>query len=454
MRRAPWYILAAIVTILASDPAWAQGRGRGEPGGGQKEPEKGKEEAQPAEVTPYEAPARAALGERLPDLEAANWLNSDSSPSLARYRDHIVVILFFSTDDSQSVEALTKLNEIHKSQGQKGIAVVGLTPQKKDRIETLVKGKDLKFPIGCEAKTDERYQVGNFPRVYLLDTASRLVDRFHPGEGLEERIQAQVAKTPPPGADPEALKARYEKAKSEFDKQEFGRAFTLARNVSKLAPKDSEVGKKSLELMKAATDAAKKKLDEVRDLAKRGKTLQELEPLFPRLAELSVRFAGEEIGRDADNEIGRLGADAQSKAKLRKAVENAKGLLRVDVAADHEASKRFLEALKQYREVTEDFPDTEASKVAEAAIDRIASDTAAQAEIARLRGDEEADRWLDLADRFARLEMYDKAREYYDRIIQSHPAARAAPKAKERLAKLPAAGSEDGEATQTAGAGR
>jgi peroxiredoxin len=394
----------------------------------QDQPPEGNEGPEPVPS----GPTKVALNERLPELEAADWANYDGRPTLEKLKDRIVVLFFFRTDDT-SAESIPTLNEVYKTFHQLGVVVIGLTPQKRDVAESVVRGKQIKFIVGYGARTDQRYEVSSFPKVYLLDTAGRLVNRFHPGEELEDKIRAQMLKTPPAGADPQTLRRRYEQAIAAQKANELGRAYTLARGVTKLAGKESDIGKKATELVKQTEEGARKWLEEAKTAAK----ADDHDKACRLLAELSVRFAGEQIGADADTEIGRLMGNRELKPKIRKAMDNAKGQLLNDQAADHEASARYLEALKLYREVTEDYASTEASEAAEKAIERINGDPKAQETIRSLWADEEAERWLDIADRFAKVGMYDKAREFYQRIADTHPTARAAPRAKERMAKLP-----------------
>jgi len=296
-----------------------------------------------------------------------------------------------------------------------------------------VKGKEIKFIVGYGANTEERYQVAAFPKVYLLDTSGRLVDRFHPGDNLEEKVRAQMRKTPPSGADATSLKDRLERAKAAAKGKEYGKAYTLAQNVSKLADSGSPTGKAADELVKQLEEAAKKWLDEAKSAAKG----EDFDRACEILSELSVRFAGTDGGGDADNERGRLMGDGKIKSKLIKALEHAKGQQLNDEAAEEETAKRYLEALKLYNTAIDEYPESAAAKTAEQAIERINSDPKVQSTIQKLLATAEAERWLDLGNRFAQAEIIDRAREFYQRVIDAHPGTEAATRAKERLAKLP-----------------
>ena len=410
-------LLACLATT-----ALAQGRSGRRPARG-AEQEKNKEP---------EGPTIVALGERAPELYAAGWANYDGTPTLEKFKDRIVVLFFFRTDDN-SADSIATVSDAYKALRQSGVVVVGLTPQKKELAESAVKGKEIKFIVGYGVNTEERYQVSAFPKVYLLDTSGRLVDRFHPGDNLEEKIRAQMRKTPPSGADAESLRDRLDRAKAAAKGKEYGKAYSLALNVSKLADAGSATGKAAGELVKQLEEAAKKWLDEAKAAAK----AEDLDRACEILSELSVRFAGTAVGGDADNERGRLMGDGKIKPKLMKALEDAKGRQLNDEAAEQETAKRYLEALKLYNTVLDEYPETAAAKTAEQAIARINTDPKVQSTIKKLVATAEAERWLDLGDRFAKAEIFDRAREFYQRVVDSHPETEAAAQAKGKLAKLP-----------------
>ncbi|MGE3182148.1 MAG: tol-pal system YbgF family protein, partial [Phycisphaerae bacterium] len=49
----------------------------------------------------------------------------------------------------------------------------------------------------------------------------------------------------------------------------------------------------------------------------------------------------------------------------------------------------------------------------------------------------QADRWYDIGNRFAKLELYKEAAEYFTRVTKEHPNSTAAKRAEERLKELP-----------------
>ena len=434
MRRTLW-ILGLLTAAAASTPVFAQkGGGGGRPPGNQPETPSGQPEDE--KDVKDKQPTKFALGERAPDPNAESWVNTPESgstaPTLSRYRGRLVAYYFFRTDGT-AADTIPDVLAVAKK-FSKQVVFIGFTPQARDQAEPVIKAKKITFMVGCGAKMEEKYSLAAPPCVYLMDTRGRFVGRFHPSEDLEARIQAQIEKTPPAGSDSQEIKNRKRQAETAFQEKQLGKAYSIARELSKVVDKESSDGKSIAELMKRLEQAGQKLLDEAKEKA----SGNDADAALKTLAELRVCFEGVTVGANAEGELGRLMGDNRLKSKVRKAIENAKGEQLNDLAADSEASRRYLEALNTYRQVMEEYADTAAAKAAEAAIDRIGSDAEAQKLMQSIWADEEAERWLGLADGYAKIELYDKARELYTKIIEAHPEARATARAKERLAKLPA----------------
>lgn len=380
-------------------------------------------------------PDRAVIGELAPEIQAADWENAKNPPNLDEFKHNIVVLFFFRTDDSTSTEVIPRLNQLHEALKHRGVVIIGLTPQEKDKAESVVKGKEVQFIVGYGAETQLKYSVSAFPRVFLIDPSGKLVNQFHPLDEMEERINVQIRKTPPAGADLEALKERYRRSRSAFENREYGRAYTLATDVANLAPDGTPLADAVKELLERVKEAADLWLAEARDALGN----RDYDKAFGILAQLSVRFEGTSVAAEADTEIGRLLGDREHKAKINAAKKNVAAELQVDRAADYAAGGRYVEALDAYRAVIAEYRDTPAADQAEKAIEAINSDPKAQSAIAERRALEQSERWLDIADRFAKVDMHDKAREYYERIRDDYPGSRAAEKAGERLKELPRA---------------
>lgn len=383
----------------------------------------------------FAAPAAAQrVGKPAPEINAPNYFGDEEHISLAKLKNKIVVLVFFRTNDSASVDVLPPLQKIHKDYRRRGVEIIAFTPEtEREKVENLMKGKELTFRVIFGGNLHELYEAPAFPHAYLIDTGGIIVWRGHAGDGLEERIKAQMRKTPPAGSETAALRAKLQKAEQLQSRDDIGRAYTLAREVADLAEKDSEMAEKSKTLKEKLEKAAAETLTRARDLAKK----EDFEKAGELLAMLSVRFEGTDVARDADAEVARLRGSGTVKTALRKAIENAKGEVHNDIAAQLESEKRYREAINAYKQTTENHVDTPAAKAAQAAIDRINSDASVQAELNKYRSEEEAERWLDLGERFVRVQLYDLAKVQFEKVIKTHPDSSAATKARKSLEKLP-----------------
>jgi hypothetical protein len=154
MRIAFQIVILLLVGGLATS-AWAQGGQR------QGQPRKEKKEKEDEEPT---GPTTVAIGERAPELAAAGWINYSGTPKLERFRGRVVVLFFFRTDDA-SAELIPAVSDAYKTFTRLGVVIIGLTPQKKEQVDSLVKAKELKFIVGYGVDTVTRYEVSSFPKV-------------------------------------------------------------------------------------------------------------------------------------------------------------------------------------------------------------------------------------------------------------------------------------------------
>lgn len=394
--------------------------------------------APPIHAQSYSEPIH--IGDKLPAWE---WEDDGDTkkadlPTLDELEDHIIVLYFFRTTDA-SLESVAPVNAAAEKFESLGVKVYGLTNEEKKDVEKITKGKGVRFDVAYGFPVHIVYQVTSFPMVYLTDTDHRLRARFHPEDDLVGRIRAQIARTPPPLADPARLQRRIARAKEAHQDDHIGTAFTLAKKVADATEDTSETGRSARSLVERIKERAEEWLDDARQLARK----EQYDEAIRKLAILSVRFQGEEFVSEVDTEIARLMGRGELKPKILDAKKNVAGQILVDEAEDYALNKRYLEALDLYRQVIDEYEDTEAAKAADVAIDQIHDDPMASAAVQALRADQQADRWLEIGELFAKVEMHDKAREYLERLISAYPTARAAEKARELLAKLPEPTPED-----------
>ncbi|MGE0482385.1 MAG: redoxin domain-containing protein [Phycisphaerae bacterium] len=374
------------------------------------------------------------IGKPAPDFTGPNPFNADKEVKLANYKGRILLLWFFRSGDSGSVASIKTLVEINKNYGKNGVVVVGFTPEEREKVESFIKGREIPFVVFSGGTLHRLYEVAALPQVVIIDPESVVAWRGHPGDELEERVKRQIARTPPVGSDAKALKDRLARAQQALEKGDAARAYALVKSIIDIAEVTGQSVDQAKSVQNKAEEAAKKLLEKMKEDAKGG---DKSAASIAKLADISVRMPGTDAAREADEELGRMRGDIRTKNLVRTAIDDSRGAMRNDDAAELESLQRYTEALDTYKDVTDKYADTPAGKTAQAAIERINTDPKIQGTIRAKRAEEEADRWLDLGDRYATCGLADLARKQYDKLLEAHPKTAAAANAKKRIEALP-----------------
>jgi peroxiredoxin len=375
------------------------------------------------------------VGDPAPDFEIEDTDRSrdkDDEHRLSTYKGRIVLLFFWRSTSSRSLDMIPTLNEIHREYRPRGVMIIAGTPEEKKDVEEVANEKQVEFFIGY-GNAHRLYQVPSLPYAYLIDPDMKVAWRGNPEKNLEDRLVELMRRTPPVCADLAAEQSRLRKAEQLLEQRDYGRAYTIAAKLADLEEENAELAEKARALMEKLEQAAEKWLEEAKEAHRTG----DYETACRIVSVISIRFETTDVAHAAEDEIARLRAERKSKEMIRTERKKAQAEVALDEAADFEADKRYLKALDAYEEVAKKFKDSEAAKQAQAAIERITTDSAIQQYVKEWREAGRADRWLELGDRFAKVEMYDLAREYYERVISEHATSAAATKAKKRLKDLP-----------------
>jgi tetratricopeptide (TPR) repeat protein len=422
------------------------------------------------------------IGEEAPELlvPKSERGGKDAISIFDLYPNRILVLYYFSTFNSQSVDFLETLKDLDEKYGPRGVTFVGLTRQKKELFEKVLseRGYGVMFPIIYGSGLGQQ-QVWRFPTpgmTYIIDTHRRIAygrfDATDARENLEEKIQAVLARTPTLTATEEVQARNTQKLVDYIAQGDFGRAYTLAKGFKDIFrdKEDADQEEQAAEYLRQISLGAQKQLESARDDLK----AEKYDDAARKLAELSVRLTGLEedkdqrghhrrstrssrrsrgrrgssqrqverardfrdIKEDVELEIGRMESDNYSKAIVLKALDNARGEVRNDQAAECMEVGQYSEARRLYRSVLEDFAETAAAQAAQEALDRIENDPEMKKAIAKAEATEQAERWYELGDRFAQFDMFDKSRAYFEKVIKEYPSSTAAEDARDRLVHL------------------
>lgn len=367
----------------------------------------------------------------------------DPNLQIEELRGRIVLFFFLRAGNPESVEALPIVIKVVENFGGQGVVLIAATDEKKDKVEGTLKSNGFEGFIWYGDGVPTLYDVASYPYIFIIDPAGIVAWKGHPMDDLENRVRDQLRKTPPIGADEDALNEKLRRAEEYVAKNEFGRAETLAKFVMNVTDKNSGPHEKARGLHEKLLESAKARLDEARGLYRDRKYQESCDIV----AEIHVHFTTKQkegADRDlviaCDTDIGRLRGDINTKQMIGKTIDNFRGRLKNDEAAELERNSDFVGALRIYRKVLEDFPKLASGEAAKAAIDRLNADPKVQARMTKWREEQSAERMLQMAERYARVDMFDEAREQFQKIIDQFPRSPAATQAREAIKKLPAKG--------------
>ncbi len=418
-------------------------------------------------------------GQPAPDMQFSRERGRGDERSLLEvYRHRIIVIIYWSSTSSHSIEVLKKASELHRQYAPRGVGFVAWSRDTMEKMEEVFREHDIVIPHRISASPEGRYLFASPPSAYIIDKYHRIAyARFDPSEDLEERIQAVLRRTPTANATPERLEANLARVGQLAQAGDFPRAYTLARELEEVLRGVDETRGEQVESMLTQLQTGAQRMLESAQQDVRGRSY---EAAAQKLAALSVRLEGLQQDRDGrrrdgardtqrsrprggrrdrrqpaseeptervmtyieireavETEIGQLQGDAYTKRIITKAVDNARGELECDRAEELLAAQQFTAAREVYRRVVERYPDTAAAQKAQQSLDRLASDPDLRAAMKKVQAAEQAERWYDIGCRFKRSELFDLAREYLEKVIQEYPASTAAEQARARLKELP-----------------
>ncbi len=380
------------------------------------------------------------IGKRAPEFKFEEERTREIKFELDDLRGRIVIFYCWRASSAESIELFAKMRSINDGYRSKGVRIVFVTPEPRETMEKTLNDNSIDFStfnIYYGGLFQMVYGAMSHPEVVLVDPFGYLVWRGHPLDELERRLDDIIALTPPHSGNAELLTKRLRDAERLSSQGDYGRAYTLAKSVFELTDEGESENGSADALMKQIVEAARSRITEATAAERAG----DYKKAAQLLADLSVRMPQTDISTDVDNEIGRMRGDRNTKVEVRNAIFNAEGEMLMDDAAELESFRFYERAQEIYEKLIEDekYEDTDVLAKAEAALERLQNDAKVQQRLAERRQEEQLIRWLELGDRFAKLDLADSAREHYERVVKQDAKSRWGQRAAERLAKLPPA---------------
>lgn len=350
--------------------------------------------------------------------------------NLEDMRGLMVVLFFFTADDPASTDAIDDVARLNRTAGVK---VIGISPSKEADVKRVMEAKGDPISFTWESRgTAARYDVSNYPRAYIIDPSGIIAWRGHPGE-LAEQLKNQMRITPPIGADDASLSSKLSRAKTALSDDQTGLAFWLAKQVTGIAAEGTSLHNDATSLQADVEEKIKEKVAEARELITKEKYVEAADIL----ASLKVRLEGHDLAKEIETEINRMRGSRQAKEIVEKQIRNMRAQVALEEALELLEFKRYVDANRSFRDVRDKFENTPAADTADAELKKIRSDEEMRKVIRAHYDEMQAENWLDIGNRYAKLELYDQARDYYGRITKEHPNSDAAKRAEKRLKDLP-----------------
>ena len=134
------------------------------------------------------------VGDTPPEVVAKDWLNTNTTPTLAGLKGKVVVVYISRTSIERRDEGygIPQLNKLHEDYASKGLVILSLTEQGKTGIQNLMKNERLsmKYILGTGSEMGEEYGVNVNPHAFIIDKDGKLV--WH-GDRHEEDFERQIA---------------------------------------------------------------------------------------------------------------------------------------------------------------------------------------------------------------------------------------------------------------------
>lgn len=386
------------------------------------------------------AQSTATIGKQAPDIlvvRADKGSNEDKRHVIKENRGHLVVFYTWRASSRESVNGMKptrKLVEKFKDQGARFIPV---SVDSKERWEEYTKehGEPQNTEIVFQARQMAN-QLGAMsePYIVIVDGHSIVRWRGAPDGLLADRLKYLLERFPPPAGDEQWLSSRVRESERLLDRGEVGKAYSTIKEVFDFTDESSPKHAEAQGRMEKLESAAAKWLDE----AIKAENAGDYDRAAYIVAQISVRLKDTDIAHNAEDEIGRMRGRRELKEKIRTALKNAEAEVKLEEADELADAGEYDAALRIYKQVRddEDYEDTDAAKRAKRWIERLRKDDDLKTKVAAARAERRADRYLNIAEEYARVGMTDEARSYYQKLLDEYPntaAATLADKLKKRL---------------------
>lgn len=145
-----------------------------------------REQQQVAAAQPPRQPV-PAIGTVPPELEAADWINTDEPLTLKALRGNVVVVEFWATWCGPCVAGIPHLNELHERYAGDGLRIVSFTDQSRRGVDNFREKTVMNYAIGTGSSLARDYGVTAIPHAFIIGRDGRLRWHGNPGDKQFDR---------------------------------------------------------------------------------------------------------------------------------------------------------------------------------------------------------------------------------------------------------------------------
>ena len=386
--------------------------------------------------------ANSNVGERAPRISAASWLNAKGTISSAELEGKIIVAEFWATWCVPCVQNIPHLNELNKEWRPRGVIIVGITDESKRLITKFMKSTPMEYPVATGSDFDT-FGVESLPYAVVINPEGIVTWRGNPLHGaLDRAIEITFKQTPPVLVSARKLKRlqrSLETAEKQIERQQYAHAFEVSEQITELLPETHDLYARAELMRKQVLDVGTEQLAHARSLIES----EQYTDAVRQLTRMQQTFKRSTIAEQAATEVDKL----RAKPEIAAAIDKARAQEAAQAAEEHAskalraaeqliAKEVYGAAYKKLTAIAKTYPESKSGKTAASR----AEELKANPEIALIINDEAARKdcrgWLKMATNFRNHKRPDKAREYYERIIETYPDSSFATKARQELATL------------------
>lgn len=395
--------------------------------------------------------ARADLpaGTYAPDIEAAEWLNTDppgEPVSLAEHRGRVVVLFFWVSWHPGGEDVMPLMVRVNASQFGRdaGVVTIGVTDADRRSVEEMLRREKVFFPVATGAKkTVEEYDLDGYPRCVVIDTEGKIAWSGWPIQGAEGGGLALI----------EAIgKVHHEKPPTRTHPENAHRAESYLREARQLLGQDAfrrayEAATRAYELTLNG-DPLKARCQDYLDLIDalgRDRFAQAEWAIEEKrwdegvgyLVQVSREFRGTEVGRSASRKLRALRKRYKEIEQILMTLEDSRTAEALLARALRDIrERRFGTAWQGLETIANDFSDSEAATKSQTVRSRMEQNPRVMREVRDFTSAPHCRRLMSQAESFAQRGNLERARALYREILDSYPETTWADQAAKRLAEM------------------